>query len=181
MIGLAGAVVWAVVPFAPAAPFRLYAGTDHEPVALEDAGRLVTAAQAGRDAQFTFLVPGRVRPVLIVSDSHDADLGEYLALRLVRFSKLEPSDQERIRRGDSATHVHLPPEQFTGLPEENAAMIAGLVRVHRSAVATPALGRLDPDRLALVHERLVRHHGFDLSALVRDELRRLIVERRRGN
>lgn len=173
MNGLAGAVVWAVVPFAPQAPFRLYAGTEHAPIEADEPGKLVAAAKRGRDAQFSFIVPGKVRPVLVMSDTHEPDLGELLALRLVRFGKLEAAEQELIRAQRSPTHFYLRPDRFGGLPEENAAMIAGLVRVHTSAVDRAPLGRLDAQELAVVHQRFARHHGFDLRMLVREELQRL--------
>jgi hypothetical protein len=35
---LAGAVVWAVLPFVPEAPFRLYAGEGHPPVEVDPLG-----------------------------------------------------------------------------------------------------------------------------------------------
>lgn len=179
MNGLAGAAVWAIVPFVPEAPFRIYAGEDHAPVAVPDAEKLVKAATQGSDTQFTFLVPGKARPVLIVSDAHHDDLGELLALRLVRFSKLEEAERDVVRRQGSQTLFHLPPDRFPGLPEENAALVASLVRVHTSAVGGDALGRLDRQGLAVVHEKLVRHYGFDLRTLVRDELRRLAELQRR--
>ncbi len=179
MNGRAGAVVWAVVAFAPEAPFRLYAGQEHSPIGLPDPGNLIDAAKKGGDAQFTFLVPGKARPVLIVSDAHDADLGELLALRLVRFSKLDDAERDLVRRQDSPTHFHLKPDRFPDLPEENAAMVAGQIRVHRSAIHGAPLGRLDPQELAVVHQRLVRHHGLDLRMLVREELQRLAHLKRR--
>lgn len=178
MSGLAGAIAWAVVPFAPAAPFRLYAGEDRAPIEVPEATKLIEAARRGAGAQFTYLVPGKVRPVLILSDRHDRSLAEYLALRLARFSKLEPAEQERVRAQQSRTLFHLRPDEFPDLPEENAAMIAGLVRVHRSAVDPTPLGRLDAQDLAVVHQRVTRFYGFDLRMLVHEQLRTL-AERQR--
>ena len=68
MKDLAGAVVWAVVPFVPEAPVRLYAGEAHAPMEVAEAAKLIAAARKGADSEFTFLVPGKARPVLIVSD-----------------------------------------------------------------------------------------------------------------
>jgi hypothetical protein len=61
-------------------------------------------------------------------------------------------------------------------------MIVALVRVHRSAVDARPAGRLEPDELAAVHERIVRHYGFDMRQLVRTELERLadVQQRRRS-
>lgn len=173
MNGLAGAVVWAVVPYAPAAPFRLYAGREHDPIELPTVDRLVAAARKGGDQQFTYLVPGKVRPVLILSDAHDEDLGEVLALRLARFAKLTPDEQQRVRDQRHPTLFHLRPQDFPGLPGENAAMVAGLVRLHRSAIDGQILGRLGEGEPAVVHERLARFHGLNLRGLVDERLRQL--------
>jgi len=175
--GLAGAVVWAVVPFAPAAPFRLYAGVDKPPVEIEAPVQLIDAAKRGGDSQLTYLVPGKVRPVLIVSDAQDSTFGELLALRLARFTNLVAHEHEQIRNQESPTHFHLKPSAFN-LPEENAAMIAGLVRIHASALDRTVLGRLNAQELAVVHQRLARHHQLDLRTLVRDELTRLAALQR---
>jgi hypothetical protein len=177
---LAGAVVWAVVPFVPAAPFSLYAGLDHAPIEVRRADELVATARKGGDTEFTFLVPGKARPVLIVSDRRDPHLEELLALRLIRLSKLSEAEQEAVRRQADPGLFHLSPDRFD-LPEENAAMIAAAVRVHESAIAGEAAGHLDPNELRVVHERVASHYGLNLNMLVRDELRRLAEEQaRRG-
>jgi hypothetical protein len=170
--GLAGAVAWAVVPFAPEAPFRLYAGARRAPVDVPEANKLIAAARRGADTEFTFLVPGKARPVLIVSERLDARLGELLAVRLLRLSKLDAHEQEAVRTGAEPGLYHLPPDRFD-LPEENAAIIAALVRVHRSAVDTTTVGQLDRNALREVHGRIARHYGLDLHDLVRGELERL--------
>jgi hypothetical protein len=177
--GLAGAVVWAVVPFAPEAPFRLYAGVEHTPIRIDGPERLIRAAEKGGDPQLTFLVSGKVRPTLILSDEHDESLGEYIALRLARFSKLDPDEQQLVRNGQSPTHFYLERGNFPGLSEENAAMVGGLIRVHRSAVAATPLGRLDANALATLHERVVRFYGFDLRMLVTERLKDLAEQQRR--
>jgi hypothetical protein len=170
--GLAGAVVWAVVPFVPEAPFRIYAGADHEPIEVARATRLIAAARRGADSEFTFLVPCKTRPVLVVSDRVDPRVGELLALRLVRLSALDTEEQETVRAGTDPGLFLLDPNRFK-LPEENAAIIAALVRVHRSAIDPKPAGRLDPTDLASLHERIVRHYRLDMRQLVRAELERL--------
>jgi hypothetical protein len=176
--GLAGAVVWAVVPFVPQAPFRLYAGEGRAPIGLAQADRLVAAARRGSDSEFTFLVAGKARPVLIVSDRLDPRLGELLALRLLRLSTLDPKEQETVRAGDDPGLLHLASERFE-LPGENAAIIAALVRVHQSAIDPSPVGRLDHSELRTVHERIARRYGLDLHQLVREELQRLATAQRR--
>lgn len=173
MSGLAGAVVWAVVPFAPEAPFRLYAGRERDPVTVDDAATLIDAAKKGGDQQFTYLVAGKVRPVLVISDANHAEMGEYIALRLARFSKFDEDEQQRIRDQKHPALFHLQPDRFPGLPEENAVILAGLVRLHRSAVGTDTLGRLDAEELAVVHQRFARFHDFDLRALVVERIHEL--------
>jgi hypothetical protein len=115
---------------------------------------------------------------MVVSDRADWRLHELLALRLLRLSSLDSEEQELVRGGSDPGLLYLDPERFR-LPEENAVMIAALVRVHRSAVDPRAVGRLEPHELAGIHERLVRHYGLDLRQLVRTELQRLAEHQRR--
>jgi hypothetical protein len=176
--GLAGAVVWAVVPFVPEAPFRIYAGRDRDPIQVARPTKLIAAARRGSDSEFTFLVPAKARPVLIVSDHADSRLRELLALRLLRLSALGAEEQDIIRRNADPGLLFLDPDRLK-LPEENAAIIAALVRVHRSAIDPRPAGRLDEQELATVHERIVRHYGLDMRQLVRTELERLVEVRRR--
>jgi hypothetical protein len=176
--GLAGAVVWAVVPFVPEAPFRLYAGARHAPVAVPQAGKLTAAARRGADSEFTFLVPGKARPVLILSDRIDPRLNEILALRLARMSALDAQEQDAIRGGADPGLFHLAPDRFD-LPDENAAIIAALLRIHESAIDPSPAGRLEHHEVREVHTRVARHYGLDLHQLVRDELRRLAAAQRR--
>jgi hypothetical protein len=176
-VSLAGAVVWGVVPFAPRAPFRLYV-EDKAPIEVADAAKLVAAVEKGGDAEFTYMVPGKARPLLVLSDAQHDALGELLALRLARFSKLDPTDQERIRAHGHDLLFHLDPAAFPGLPEENAAMVAGLVRVHRSAIVPEPLGRLSPYELATLHERVVTFYGFNVRKLIERRLRDLAALQR---
>lgn len=177
MTGLAGAVVWGVVPFVPEAPFRLYAGARHAPIDVPDANKLIAAARRGSDSEFTFLVPAKARPVLVVSDRIDSRLREVLALRLARMSTLDGDEQEAIRAGHEPGLFHLEPERFD-LPEENAAMIAALVRIHESALDPTPLGRLDSAEIRDVHAKLATHYGLDLHGLVLAELQRLATAQR---
>jgi hypothetical protein len=177
--GPAGAVVWAVVPFVPEAPFRLYAGEDHPPVEVPEVGKLIAPARKGSDSEFTFLVPGKARPLLVVSDRLDPRLGELIGLHLLRLSALSPKEREIVRSQDDPGLYHLDPGRFD-LPEENAAIVAALVRVHRSAVDLEPVGRLGRDELRVVHERLATYYGLDLRELVRGELERVAEAQRRA-
>lgn len=178
MNGLAGAVVWAVVPFVPEAPFRLYAGSRHAPIVVPQAENLIAAARRGSDSEFTFLVPAKARPVLVISDRIDPRLHEVLALRIARMSGFDPDEVEAIRSGHERGLYHLPPERFD-LPEESAAIIAALVRVHASAIGPAPVGRLEHSELRQVHAKVATHYGLDLHELVRHELRQLAAAQRR--
>jgi hypothetical protein len=176
--GLAGAVVWAVVPAVPEAPFRLYAGADHDPIELPRPGKLIAAARRGQNEEFTFLVPGKAAPVLIVSDRSDSRLEELLAVRLLALADLNPADREIVRAGGEHGLFYLDPGSFD-LRGEHAAIVAALVRVHRSAINPKLAGRLGQHRLRQLHERIARHYGLDVRHLVRAELDRLAAERQR--
>lgn len=178
-MSLAGAVVWGVVPFVPEPPFQLYAGLDRNPVTVESAGKLVQAARRGADAEFKFLVRGKTRPLLILSDGYDERVDELLGLRLLRLSEISEHQQRTVRAQDDPALFHLKPERFT-LPDENAAMIGALIRVHRESIDPTPLGRLEQDELRVVHERVARHYRLDLHLLVLAELQRLARAHRRG-
>lgn len=90
---------------------------------------------------------------------------KYLALRLARFTKFAAVEQETIRAQKHSTLVYLKPEKFS-LPEENAAMLDSLVRVHKTAIDTKPCGQLDEYELRTVQERFLRFHGLDLRALL---------------
>jgi hypothetical protein len=160
-------------------PFRLYAGQRQRPVEVSHAAQLIAAARKGSDAEFTFLVAGKARPVLVVSDRIDPRLHEVLALRLARLSALDPHERETVRAGGEPGLRPLPPDRFE-LPQENAAIIAALVRVHETAIDPRPAGRLDQDELRDVHERIARHYGLDLHGLVSGELQRIAEAQRRS-
>lgn len=164
--GLAGSVRFAVIPSVPAPPFRLYAGEGSAPIVVPDAATLIAAAQRGGDAELSYIVPGKVRPVLLLNDPPAAHHPEVTALRLLRLGKLAPDEQERVRAHDDELLFPLAAGRFD-LPEENAAIVSALVRVHVDAIGDgPALGRLDDDELRLLGERITRFYGFDLRRLL---------------
>lgn len=176
---LAGSVRWAVVPFAPRPPFRVYAGTDHPPYVVTTADQLVEAGRRGGDPELTYLAPGKVRPVLVLAEPPDRLHREVAALRLVRLSALDDDERQSVRRGDEELLVYLDPSRFV-LPEENAIMISALVRLHAGAIAAgPPAGRLSAAELGDVGERIVRFYGVDVEAMVERRIRELVACRRR--
>lgn len=178
MNGLAGAVVWAIVPFVPEAPFRLYAGEDHAPIEVDGPARLIAAARKGSDAEFTFLVPGKARPVLVLSDREDKRLGELIALRLLRLGALTGKEQVAVKANEDPGLYYLG-DDFD-LPDANAAIIAALVRVHRTAVDQTPVGRIGKDDLRAIHERVATYYRLDLRGLIRSELERLAEAQKRS-
>jgi hypothetical protein len=178
---LAGSVRWAVVPYTPRPPFRIYAGAEHPPFEIATADEVVAAARRpGGEAAFTFLVPAKARPVLIVNDPPHEHHREIVALRLLRLSKLEPSEQESVRTGGDELLLHLPPDRFD-LPEENAAMVSAIVRLHVDAVESgPPAGALSAQELRVLGDRLIRYLRLDTQLLVERRLRQLAeaLERR---
>jgi hypothetical protein len=174
---LAGTVRWAVVPYTPKPPFRLYAGQGHEPVTIADARTIIAGARRGGDAEFTYLVPGKARPVLILNDPPAEQHQEITALRLLRLSKIDARKQERIRGQHEPLLFHLAPERFD-LPEENAAVVSALVRVDLDAVDPDSLGELNPNELRALGERIIEFYRFDTRNLVERQIRELVARRR---
>ncbi len=175
---LAGSVRWAVVPFTPRPPFRVYAGADRPPFVVESADRLVEAARRGGDPELTYLVPGKLRPVLALAEPPERLHREVAALRLLRLSTLDEDERQAVRRGDDELLVYLDPSRFV-LPEENAIMISALVRLHVDAIASgPPAGRLSADEAGAIGERIVRFYGIDMAALVERRIRELVARRR---
>lgn len=175
---LAGSVRWAVVPFVPAPPFRLYAGTGHEPIVVPDRDTLIDAARKGGDAELSYIVPGKARPVLLLSDPPTAHHQEVTALRLLRISKLTADEQRHVREQRDELLFHLVPERFD-LPEESAAMVTALVRLHVAAIGSaPSLGQLDDHELRVLGERIITFYRFDTRLLLERQIHELVARRR---
>ncbi len=174
---LAGSVRWAVVPFAPAPPFRLYAGKGSVPIVVPDADTVINAGRGGGDAELSYIVPGKARPVLLLNDPPASHHREVTALRLLRLSKLSSEEQQRVRAQQDELVYHLAPERFD-LPEENAAMVTALVRLHVDAIGSAAsLGQLDDNEMRVLGERIIRFYGFDIRLLLERHIRELAARR----
>lgn len=174
---LAGTVRWAVVPFVPRPPFRLYAGEGQAPLVIQEAGTIIDSARRG-EAEFTYLVPGKARPVLVLSEPPSAHHQEVTALRLLCLSKLDAAKQEQIRRQQDPLLFHLEPDRFA-LPEENAAMVSALVRLHVDALGGTSCGELNPNELRVLGERIIEFYGFDTRLLVERKIRELAARQQR--
>jgi hypothetical protein len=175
---LAGSVRWGVVPFAPRPPFRLYGGEGRAPLVVPEVSALVAAAQKGGDAELTYLVPGKVRPVLVLNDPIASEHREVTALRLLRLSRVTEDERRRIKQGEEELLFYLDPSRFD-LPEENAAMVTALVRVHADAVdATRSLGEVNVNEMRLLGEKIIEFYRFDTRLLIEKQIRTLAARRR---
>ncbi len=173
--GLRGAVVWALVGFVPEAPFRLWHGDEHPASELPDAGRFAKQVrEQGLDAQQTFLVEGKLRPVVLLQDRPRNVLREIVGLRMVRLETLTEPAQATIRDQREPSLFHLPvrPSKY-GLSKEMAVDLNALVRVHATAILPRAVGRLDDNEMRVIGQRLVQHLDIDFEPL----LARLVEER----
>jgi mRNA-degrading endonuclease toxin of MazEF toxin-antitoxin module len=173
--GLRGAIVWAIVAYVPEAPFRLWLGPDRPPAELPDARTYAQQVRhQGLEAEQTFLVAGKLRPIVLLQDRPRRVLREIVALRMVRLETLSESQRADIRDQREPSLFHLPvrPAKY-GLSKEMAIDLNALVRVHASAMLPKAVGRLDDNEMRLVGQRLVEHLDVDLEPL----LARLVEER----
>lgn len=173
--GLRGAIVWGLVAYVPEAPFRLWLGSDHAPAELPDARAYAEQVRSqGLEAEQTFLVKGKLRPILLLQDRPRGVLREIVALRMMRLETLSESQQASIRDQREPSLFHLPvrPAKY-GLSKETAVDLNALVRVHASAMLPKAVGRLDDNEMRAVGQRLIEHLDVDLEPL----LARLVEER----
>jgi mRNA-degrading endonuclease toxin of MazEF toxin-antitoxin module len=182
---LRGAIVWAIAPYAPQAPFRLWGGETNPIATLQDAtefARLVS--RRGLDAEQTFLTPGKLRPVVVLQERPRHALPEHVALRIIRLEELEPQRQQAIReqREPSLFYLKVQPAKY-GMTKEGAIDVNALIRIHESAIAGSPIGRLDANELRLVGEQLAEHLDLDLQTLIerkaREMLERIAARRRR--
>ena len=173
-----GHCYWALAPFAPAPPFRIYQeGAPPKPV---DSPEPFTEAARRGMSEFALLTPVKARPVLVITailPEHD----EVLALRLRRFEKLtSDADRDRVRKGSDPGLFHLKPDCFPGLPVENAAIVSSLLRLPAAALdRRTSLGALDDNELRVLHERVARVHELRLDMLILERAQALIESARR--
>lgn len=165
--GMRGAVVWAFTAFQPEAPFELV-GQDGvtRSYSYANAVGVARAVGSGELAQSPrFMVPAKLRSLVLLQDRPRGELPEYAALKTARFTKLSAGEQERVRSGDALALFHLAKNQAKyGLREENAIDLNSLVRVHSSAIATKPVGHLDKNEIDVLGRRLARFLDIDLES-----------------
>jgi hypothetical protein len=173
-----GYCYWAVAPFAPTAPFRIYQ-EGAAPREVASAEPFTMAARKGM-SEFVLLTPVKARPVLVITDVLP-EHNEVLALRLRRLEKLS-SDAARqvVRDGGDDALFHLRPDSFPGLPVENAAIVTSLLRLPTSALdRRESLGSLNENELRVLHERVARAHELKLDVMIVERAQRLLEAARR--
>lgn len=174
----AGGVYWGIVPFAPAAPFKIHV-TDGPPVEVPTASQIVDGLRKGGDAEFEFVVRAKARPVLLLSGRSDPRTGDLFALRLLRLEKLSSQERQRIEEQREPSLFHLPRERFPGLAEDSAAMVTAPIRLHETALDTrQSLGRLDRNEMRALVDRFVTYWQFDLRQLIVAQIKELQRRRR---
>ncbi len=109
MTGAAGEVYWAVVPYTPEAPFRIYV-KDTGPIEVASAEEIVDGLRKGGDAEFGFVVRAKARPILLLSDRSDPRTGDLFGLRLLRLSELSPEERQDVRDRRESQLFPLPSE-----------------------------------------------------------------------
>lgn len=172
-----GHCYWAVAPFAPSPPFRIY--QEGEPPREVGSPEPFTEAARRGMSEFALLTPVKARPVLVITEilpEHD----EVLTLRLRSLEKLaSDTDRQRVRGGKDPVLFHLRPENFPGLPVENAAIVTSLMRLPTPALdRRKSLGALDENELRALHGRVARAHDLKLDVLVLDRAQALIESAR---
>lgn len=170
--GLRGAIVWAVVPYVPEAPFRLWLGESQPVAQIPDARRFAEQVRhQGLEAEQDFVVTGKLRPVLLLQDRPRGILKEIVALRMVRLEALAEEHRARIRSRSEPSLFHLPVrEDKYGLTKEMAIDLNALVRVHASAFLPRAVGRLDSNEMRTIGQRLAEHLDIDLEPLIAERV-----------
>lgn len=166
--GLRGAIVWAIVPYVPEAPFRIWLGDDQPVGEIPDARAYAQqVGDQGLEAEQSFVVAGKLRPVVLLQDRPRGALKEIVALRMVRLEPLSPEDQASIRKQQEPSLFHLPVRgDKYGLSKEVAIDLNALVRVHSSAFLPKAVGRLDANEMRVIGERLADHLDIDLEPVI---------------
>jgi hypothetical protein len=169
-----GHCYWAVAPYSPRPPFRLY-GENIPPKDIGSAEPFVEAARKGM-SEFVLLTPVKARPVLVISQVLP-EYDEVLALRLRRLEKLSSDTaRQQVRDGDEPALFPLRPQQFPGLPVENAAIVSSVLRLPIEALdRRESLGALGETELRTLHEQVVRAHGLKLDTLILERAQALIA------
>lgn len=175
---LRGAIVWAVAPYVPQAPFRIWGGPEQPVASIATAAELARQVlRRGLDAEQSFIVAAKLRPVVVLQERPRRALPEYAALRILRLEELSEARRESVRAHAEASLFYVPvdPRKY-GMTKEGAVDLNSLLRIHESAIAGRPIGRLDAVELRNLGERLAEHLDIDLTAAIERKARGLLEE-----
>ena len=164
-----GEIRWALVPHAAQAPFSIdgaATGLD-----FETASALIRSH--GPRAAVRLILPAVVRPVLLLHGWESAHHGAYAVLRTRRVSALSPAVREALRAGTADDLVLL---EGTSAGHQRVAMLAGLTRLHGSAIDSSVLGHVDDATMCRVAEGLATSLAMDLDRIVGERVEAALAE-----
>ena len=158
-----GEIRWALVPHVAEAPVT-FAGVE-EPLDFAAASAMLRArgARNSRD----IVLPAVIRPVLILHGWESASHGAYVVLRTRRLEALSPATREAVL-ADAAGGLVLLDGASAG--HERAAMIAGISRLHGSAIDHVVVGRASAKTMRRVSERIADRLELDLGQMISDRV-----------
>ncbi len=164
---LRGEIRWALVPYVAQAPYAVVGAPDATTFA--DVVRQIR--DGGPRSAVDLTLRTVLRPVLLVHGWESATHGSYVVLRTRRLSVLSPASQAAVRSGaanglvllDGATDGH-----------ERVAMVAGLARVHGTAIEPWVAGRVTSETMRRVDERIVDRLGLELDRPVQRGISRVL-------
>lgn len=164
---LRGEIRWALVPYVAQAPYAVVGAPDAATFA--DVVRRIRGG--GPRSGIDLALRTVLRPVLLVHGWESATHGSYLVLRTRRLSALSPASQAAVRSGSASGLVLL---DGASDGRERVAMVAGLTRVHGTAIEPFVAGRVTSETMRRVDERIVERLGLELDRNVQRGVRRAL-------
>lgn len=166
---LRGELRWALVPHVAQQPYAVVGAPDM--VAFADVVGEIRAR--GPRSSVDIALQTELRPVLIVHGWESASHGAYVVLRTRRLGALSPAAQDAVRI-HAANGLVLLDGAFDG--QERAAMVAGIARVHGTAIEPLVAGRVSHETMRRVDEHLARSLELDLGRLVGERVETVLAE-----
>jgi hypothetical protein len=164
-----GEIRWALVPHAAQAPFSI----DGAASGLDFATASALIRSRGPRAAARLILPAVVRPVLLLHGWESAHHGAYAVLRTRRVSALSPAVREALRAGTADDLVLL---EGTSAGHQRVAMLAGLTRLHGSAIDSSVLGHADDATMRRVGEGLATSLAVDLDGIIGERVEAVLAE-----
>jgi hypothetical protein len=111
--------------------------------------------------------------VLLLHGWESAHHGAYAVLRTRRVSALSPAVREALRAGTADDLVLL---EGTSAGHQRVAMLAGLTRLHGSAIDSSVVGHADDATMRRVGEGLATSLAMDLDRIVGERVEAALAE-----